>query len=238
MITAITHEIVQNFLTPTDDYIYGFANLTGLLGEKFNGYDYGISIAIKLDDRIIDGIKDRPTLEYYNHYDNINKQLQVVSEKIAFGLNQAQIGALVIKPTVATNSIEFDQYLPTLRYEVSHKMVATRAGLGWIGKTDLFISPVFGTRLRLASILINKEINPESKPIDKSRCGKCMICVAKCPAQAATGQLWDIKTDRDIFFDAFKCREKCSEYGRLLRIDKRICGICIAVCPIGRGDKS
>ena len=41
--------------------------------------------------------------------------------------------------------------------DISHKMVATRAGLGWIGKADLFISSRFGPRLRLVSILINKK---------------------------------------------------------------------------------
>ena len=197
---------------------------------------YGISIGRRLDDSIIDGIKEAPTIEYFHHYETINVELQISSEDIAFELNQIGIGAIAIKPTISTNSSEFDQYLPTLRYEISHKMVATRAGLGWIGKTDLFISKDFGARLRLTSILINKEVEPESKPIDKSRCGKCNICVEKCPAQAATGQLWDINTDRDIFFDAFKCREKCSEFGKgVLRIDKRICGICVSVCPIGRG---
>jgi len=118
-------------------------------------------------------------------------------------------------------------------------MVATRAGLGWIGKTDLFISPVFGARLRLTSILISKDVLSALKPIDKSRCGNCSICVDKCPAQAATGQHWDINTDRDIFFDAFKCREKCGELAKIhLKVDRRICGICVAVCPIGRINKS
>jgi epoxyqueuosine reductase QueG len=188
-----------------------------------------------LDDSIIDGIKEAPTIEYFHHYDEINKQLQAISEQIAYDLNQAGIGALAIMPTIPISSTEFDEYLPTLRYELSQKMVATRAGLGWIGKTDLFISKEFGARLRLGSILIDKEVKPEFKLIDKSRCGSCSICVEKCPAQAATGQLWDIEIDRDVFFDAFKCREKCSEFGRtVLKIDKRICGICIAVCPIGR----
>jgi len=236
MITAITHEIVRHHLIPIDEYIYGFANLAGLIDKKFNGYTSGISIGKRLDDSIIDGIKGAPTIEYFNHYDEINKQLQAISEQIATDLQQAGIGALAIMPTIPISSIEFDEYLPTLRYEISHKMVATRAGLGWIGKTDLFISKEFGARLRLTSILIDKEVESESKPIDKSRCGKCNICVEKCPAQAATGQLWDINTDRDVFFDAFKCKEKCSEFGRnLLKIDKRICGICIAVCPIGKG---
>jgi epoxyqueuosine reductase len=235
MINATIRGILKSHRIPQEDFIYGFADLTGLLPEKFGGYSSGISIGRRLDDLIIDGINEAPTLEYLHHYDGINKQLLAVSDSIACDLNKAGIGALAIIPTLPISSGEFDQYLPTLRYDVSQKMVATRAGLGWIGKTDLFISKKFGARLRLGSILIDKEIRPESKPIDKSRCGTCSICVDKCPAQAATGQLWDVTTDRDVFFDAFKCREKCSEFGRtILKMDKRICGICISVCPVGR----
>jgi epoxyqueuosine reductase QueG len=235
MINSTIHEILESYLIPSDKYIYGFANLSLLLHKKFDGYSYGISIGRRLDDRIIDGIKNAPTIEYFHHYDEINKQLQAVSEQIACDLQKVGVGAMAIIPTLPISSSEFDQYLPTLRYDVSQKMVATRAGLGWIGKTDLFISKEFGARLRLVSILIDKEISPKSKPINKSRCGKCTICVEKCPAKAATGQLWDINTDRDVFFNAFKCRAKCSEFRRtFLKLDRRICGICIAVCPIGR----
>jgi len=227
--------ILKSRLVPADKYIYGFANLFGLLPEKFEDYPFGISIGRKLDDDIIDNIREGPTIAYFHHYDQINKELKAVSEQIASDLNEAAIGAVAIIPTLPISANEFDQYLPTLRYDVSQKMVATRAGLGWIGKTDLFISKRFGARLRLGSILIDKVVFPESEPINKSRCGSCSICVEKCPAQAANGQLWDIETDRDVFFDAFKCREKCSEFGRtLFNIDKRICGICISVCPIGR----
>lgn len=97
----------------------------------------------------------------------------------------------------------------------------------------------FFVGVSLTSILIDKEVIPGSKPINKSRFGNCSICVENCPAKTATGQLWNIDTDRDVFFDAFECREKCSEFGRtILKIDKRICGICVAVCPIGRERKS
>ena len=211
MINSTIHEILKSHLISSENFIYGFANLSGLLHKKFNGFSHGISIGRRLDDSIIDGIIEAPTIEYFHHYDEINKQLQSISEKIASYLNEVGIGGLAIIPTLPISSTEFDQYL--------------------------FISKKFGARLRLGSILIDKEVESDRKPIDKSRCGSCSICVEKCPAQAATGQSWDIHTDRDIFFDAFKCREKCSEFGRtLLKIDKRICGICIAVCPIGRGE--
>ena len=239
MFNSRVHKILKSHLIPADKFIYGFANLSGLLHQKFDGYSYGISVLRQLNDKIVDGIKEGPTLEYLNHYTEINHQLLFISEHIADDLIKAGIKAIPIKPTVISGSKEFDLYLPTLRYDVSHKMVATRAGLGWIGKTDLFISHLFGARVRLASILTDKEISPESEPVNKSRCGSCSLCVVKCPAHAATGQLWDIDTDRDLFFDAFTCREKCSEFGKnLLKIDKRICGICIAVCPVGMENKS
>jgi len=114
-------------------------------------------------------------------------------------------------------------------------MIATRAGLGWIGKTALFISDEFGPRLRLVSILINKNPDTESIPIDYSKCGQCNICVEKCPATAANGKLWNINIHRDEFFDAYKCREKCGELAKQnLNVDIRICGLCVAVCPIGK----
>ncbi len=228
-------KILRSHLIPEERYIFGFADLRGLLDEKFSEYPYGISIGCKLDDEIIDKITEAPTLEYLDHFTEINLKLQAVCEDVVAELKDCGILAMAVKPTISTDPETFDRLLPNLRYEVSHKMVATRAGLGWIGKTDLFISTKFGARLRLASILINHEIKLGDEPIEKSRCGKCIICVEKCPAGAATGQLWDIHTDRDVFFNAYRCREQCIEFGRThLKIDRRICGICVAVCRVGR----
>ncbi len=124
----------------------------------------------------------------------------------------------------------------TLRHYFSHKMVGTRAGLGWIGKSDLFVSVKFGPRLRLASILVDFPLKPLEPPIDSSRCGKCNVCVEACPAKAATGKLWNIKVDRDEFYDAYKCRDKAKEISLAAtgQNEDEICGICIAVCPAGR----
>jgi epoxyqueuosine reductase QueG len=114
-------------------------------------------------------------------------------------------------------------------------MVATRAGLGWIGKTDLFISKKFGPRLRLVSILLSTPVKPKSKPVEKNRCGKCNLCVDICPANAANGKLWDITVEREEFFDPWKCHKQCAEFGRSrLGLDVRICGMCVSICPIGK----
>lgn len=227
-------EIVQRHLIPEENYIYGFADLTGLLQNKFTGFNYGISIGRKLDYKIVDKVINGPTPEYYSHYRQINEELALLTGKISEDLNKNDIETLNIEPTVSTSELD-SIYFKTLRTDLSHKMVATRAGLGWIGKSDLFISKEFGPRLRLVSILLKTPLKSKSKPIEISRCGNCNICVVVCPAKAANRKLWDITVDREEFFDPWKCRDQCAGFGRSrLGIDARICGICVAACPVGQ----
>jgi epoxyqueuosine reductase QueG len=235
--TGIIENILNKHLLPAEDYIYGFADLTGLLQEKFAGFNFGISIGLRLDTDIVDKIIDGPTYEYYLHYKKVNENLALLTKEISSELNMNDIETFSISPSVTISDLD-KIYSETLRTDLSHKMVATRAGLGWIGKTDLFISKEFGPRLRLVSILIKSPAKSKSNPIDISRCGKCNICVEICPAKAANGKLWDINVDRDEFFDPHKCRKQCAEFGRSrLGMDARICGICIAACPVGQQKK-
>ena len=231
-------KILKSHLIPAENFIYGFADLTGLLSMKFNGYIYGISIGRKLDDSVLDNISEGPTMEYYIHYRKVNEELALLSGRISADLNEINIETLTISPTVSTEELD-TIYFKTLRTDLSHKMVATRAGLGWIGKTDLLITKKFGPRLRLTSILLKDTVISESKPIDISRCGTCNICVEICPAKAANGKMWDITVGRDEFFDPWKCRNQCAEFGRTrLSMDARVCGMCVAACPIGHANTS
>jgi hypothetical protein len=56
-------EIIIRHLVPSENFIYGFADLTGLLHKKFSGFNYGISIGRKLDYSIVGRITGGPTLE-------------------------------------------------------------------------------------------------------------------------------------------------------------------------------
>ena len=232
MKSDLIREVVEKHLIPGEDYIYGFANLTNIIDESFGDYRFGISIGKKLNDSIVDGIYHGPTLKYYAHYRQINEELALSALNISSDLKKVGIDSVCIEPTVTTQMLD-TVYAADLRTRLSHKMVATRAGLGWIGKSDLFISNVFGPRLRLVSILTNTPLDSDFLPIEKSRCGNCRLCMDKCPGDAISGKLWDISVDRDEFFDAFKCREKCREFGeKYLKMDVRVCGLCVAVCPI------
>jgi epoxyqueuosine reductase len=233
MQTELIREILIKHLLPKEKFIYGFADLVGLIDQGFGDFRYGISIGKKLDDNIVNGILGGPTLEYYRHYRQVNEELAILTGAIAAELNKAGVDTISLEPTVTTHELD-TVYAEDLTVAVSHKMVATRAGLGWIGKSDLFVSKVFGPRIRLVSILTNVALDPVAEPVEKSRCGSCKICMDRCPAGAINGKLWDTSVRREEFFDAFKCREKCKEFGeKFLNMDVRVCGICVAVCPFG-----
>jgi epoxyqueuosine reductase len=225
--------IIQNSINKPDGYIVGFADINGLLtGSSFQ---FGIVIGKQLDQNIIDSIANGPTLEYFEYYKAVNEKLSVLIHKIGDQLMEQGFACKIVEHSMNEIDVSGENYKLTLRAPVSHKMIGTRAGLGWIGKTDLFVSKKFGPRLRLVSLLTDYPLEISGSPIDKSRCGKCDVCVVNCPAHAATGKLWDVYTDRDAFFDAQKCRNKCKELTKArLNLDSATCGICVSVCPIGK----
>ena len=228
------NEIMKSILPDESNYIIGFANMKGLLNDEYKKYNHALVIGKKLNSEIIDSIENGPNMEYYNHYCEVNKKLEEMAFSISEDFTSMQISNTVVKPTIMDSGLD-KRYSETLRTNFSHKMAATRAGLGWIGKTALFVSEKLGPRLRLATILLEFDSELNISPITKSKCGNCDICVKKCPAGAANGILWDTTVDRDIFFDAKKCREKCKELSKL-NLDKSmsICGICVSVCPYGK----
>lgn len=214
-----------------DLYEIGFASLRGLLEPQWSRYRSGISLARKLDDSIIDGISDGPTNAYYDHYHRVNVELHQKGEEIVKLLSDYDIEAVSVKPTVKDHELDED-YRKTLRYSFSHKMIATRSGTGWIGKTDLLVTRKFGPRVRLASILMTAAVPVIAEPVNESLCGTCNICVESCPAKASTGKLWSTGIDRNEFFDPFRCRAYCRKISAE-KIQKEIslCGICVSVCP-------
>ncbi|OGP89075.1 MAG: hypothetical protein A2031_09855 [Deltaproteobacteria bacterium RBG_19FT_COMBO_43_11] len=231
------NKIINATLPPEAAYFVGYANLANLLPEKYHGLDYAVVIGRRLDDRIIDAIIDGPNIEYYAHYNDVNLELAKVGHDLADTIRQQGSKAFVIEPTIQDKDLD-NNFIKTLRFDFSHKMAATRAGLGWIGKTALFISKQYGPRVRLVTVLTDYPIPYCTEPINDSQCGSCDLCVRHCPAQAANGKLWNIDVDRNDFFDPFACRNKARELSlRNFGKHASICGKCIVVCPIGKSNR-
>ncbi|MDF2989140.1 MAG: hypothetical protein K0R50_4650, partial [Eubacterium sp.] len=91
-----------------------------------------------------------------------------------------------------------------------HKTVATKAGLGWIGKCALLVTAQFGSAVRISSVLTDAPLEV-SEPITVSGCGKCDNCVRNCPAEAMSGDLWHAGMEREVFYNYMACRRKAIE---------------------------
>lgn len=113
----------------------------------------------------------------------------------------------------------------------NHKMAATSAGIGWVGKNGLLISPDHGPRLSLATVLTDASMAPDV-PMEHSLCGSCTLCLDHCPSNAITGTSW---SRHDPFVELVRL-ENCRSHKTTKRqtTGKPNCGLCINICPYGR----
>jgi epoxyqueuosine reductase QueG len=201
----------------------GFADLSSVPSDMRSTYLKGISIAVALDPRIICGIKGGPTVEYFSEYEKVNHLLDKLAEMAVQKLEEYGYDAVYRKASAHYDAATLSTVLP-------HKTVATRAGLGWIGKCALLITPEFGSAVRLNSVLTNAPLET-GNPINHSECGNCSRCVDCCPGKAPSGKKWDVLLKREDFFNAFNCSKTAKEQAAVIGIDRTICGRCIAACP-------
>jgi epoxyqueuosine reductase len=115
----------------------------------------------------------------------------------------------------------------------SHKLAAHLAGLGWIGKSCLLVTPQAGPRVRWVSVLTNAPLATTARPLE-DRCGGCRQCVDICPVQAFSGQPFRADEPREARYDAHKCNRYFEEM-KIRDAESAVRGLCLYVCPYGRG---
>ena len=205
--------------------IVGIADLNEIPADVRDGFPFGVSIAVALNPQIISEIKDGPNRQYYAEYDRANHLLDSLGHyAVGFLEEQGHRAGWLAATNIGIDSETLSTCLP-------HKTVATRAGLGWIGKCALLVTEEFGSAIRITSVLTDAKL-PVGEVIDASQCGECRTCVDVCPGQAPSGREWEIGLHRDSFFDPFACRRTAREWAiRRKGIHDNICGMCIAACP-------
>ena len=220
-------ETIKSKLFAHGAALVGYGDLTELPPKVRNGLPIGICIAVKYPAKVILGIADLPTQEYFDWYNRLNDKLD---ELVSFGAGLLQTeGFQAIAQTRAY--VGEGDILNTV---LPHKTVATRAGIGWIGKSALLVTEEYGSMIRISSILTNAPLET-AMPINTSKCADCMICTNACPAHAVSGKAWSVEMYRDEFFNPIACRKTARERSKKgFGGEATICGKCIEVCPYTR----
>ncbi|MBN2699570.1 MAG: tRNA epoxyqueuosine(34) reductase QueG [Bacteroidales bacterium] len=113
---------------------------------------------------------------------------------------------------------------------VLEKSWARKAGLGWVGKNSLLISPELGSFVFIGEIICDLDLDCFRSP-GGDLCGDCTRCIEACPTNAILG-------NRTL--DARKCisYQTTSNKGEIdedlrPRLSNRLfgCDICQEVCP-------
>ena len=182
--------------------LVGFADISALPLEMRGSMTRAVSIAARLDPSVVSELADGPTQRYWREYDRLNALLALLCNGAAKVLRRIGAAAEAIEATTA----QFDER--TLSERLPHKAVATRAGLGWIGKSALLITPEYGPAVRLGTVLTDADFQT-GEPVDGSNCRKCRECVDACPAEAISMVNGVAQIDQDECTECCSCVDEC-----------------------------
>ncbi|MHB9033669.1 MAG: hypothetical protein ACYC6L_11545, partial [Anaerolineae bacterium] len=112
--------------------LWGCADVQGLF-PAFSEYPRALSLAWPLPAGDLAGLEDGPTESYYAAYGAANALLNSISIQAAENLERAGFKSLAFPATVSQQQLE-NMSGGAYQARLAHKTVATRAGLGWIGK--------------------------------------------------------------------------------------------------------
>ncbi len=201
--------------------LVGFCKLPDSPVKELPFHTYAVSLGVKLSDAILKTIDDAPSFVYFQHYRTANALLDQIAFRLTREIERLGYSAL---PIAASQSLGKNN---PYRGVVAHKSVAVLSGLGFVGKSGLFLSNDYGSKVRLATVITDMPLTNEL-PVIENGCGDCNLCQTACPAGAIYGT--PPTTDGERNFDAEKCskymKEHFQDVGR-----GSVCGVCIKVCP-------
>ena len=204
--------------------LLGIADLRNIRGirtyprDLLNPYRYGVSLVIALD-----RFKDAYSFD-------IEEQiafplLRGVSCMIAKFIKDKGYEATTLDPNDGLRNSGPLYY----KSKLSMKGVARAAGLGWIGKSAVFVSEKFGPRVCLGVVLTDMPLKA-GKPME-NKCGSCERCARACPVGALTATSFEIYPSdlREVLQ-----REKCNDWMEGRSPTHGFCWECVLACPKGK----
>jgi len=156
------------------------------------------------------------TVSYTISRNMLSNVLDIISVKFCDLMEDKNIIAV---PIGAIGPSIFDQNTGRSRGIVSLKHAAVLAGLGYIGKNSLLITPEYGNMIWLTGALINIELESDKMIHDKCP-DNCYLCIENCPVDALKKdnlemdqrKCWSHAFDNNFYFTnikCYKCRSIC-----------------------------
>lgn len=190
---------IKDYLISLGANKVGFADVNGLTSE-FIDLPNAISIVLKIPKETIHLVKNESYEEYWVSF---HKQIDKLTEISLKGEEYIKnLGYDAFGLTMTRNECDMEKLLSILPY----KTMATKSGLGWIGRSALFVTPEYGSAVALGGILTDMPLD-FGTPITDSQCDECTNCQDACPVDAINPQKWNNRLSRKDIIDIETCRE-------------------------------
>jgi epoxyqueuosine reductase QueG len=206
-------------------------------GLDLASYRCAVSIAVALPSGALELISVKsPGVLYAHAYRTANAALDAIALRVSQKISEKGHRAFVIP---ASLRIDIEKEIG----HASHKAFAWAAGLGWIGRNALLVNPIYGSDLRLATVVTDMPMETAT-PV-KNGCGECRLCVLSCPPKALSYAKFEVRpSSREEILDTKRCAAWLNVKSDDLASDpltaplaSHICGMCIKVCPAGKRRK-
>ena len=169
--------------------------------DDFSNLNYGISLVLKLPKEAIEALLNDEFKEYWKIF---HKQIDKLTE---IALNTEKLikdnGYDAFALTMQRNECDMEKLLSKLPY----KTLATSSGLGWVGRSALFVCEEYGSAVALSGILTDIPLKI-AEPITDSYCDDCEECQKACPVDAINPTKWNSRLNRSDIIDI----DVCSQY--------------------------
>jgi len=192
---------------------------------------FAVSIVMRHRAAALTGlVEEHMSQAFYDDYLHLVRSLHAAGEGLVALLSERGYAAVLAGDELESSEAGFGVREPDDWGDpgvVSHKIAATQAGLGWIGKTAVFVSARYGAAVRLTSVYTDAPLIA-GEPVLESRCGSCHACVDACQVDAGRDVLWTAGMARDELYD-----EKACEAVTWTHIEwNGTCGTCQTACPL------
>jgi epoxyqueuosine reductase len=117
------------------------------------------------------------------------------------------------------------------RTGLMEKALAQRAGIGWVGKNSLLITPEYGSYVFLGELLTTMKLD-QDEPISE-QCGACRICIDACPNQAILDNR--VINAQRCLSELTQKKELVEQHYEALGLRVYGCDTCQEACPKNRG---
>ncbi len=147
-------------------------------GDILKGARSVVVMALRLPESVLEG----PATAYQCTMDAVHRRLDDLAVRVALFLEEAGCKAVPVPSDEPYR--HWDAARSYGRGDLSHKHAAQAAGLGKLGRSSIFITPRYGNRVHLVSVVTDAALDPD--PIlqwDPCPPG-CARCIKACPAGA------------------------------------------------------